>query len=379
MSERANPAVSAAASAPDTAQLRRVDRILGELRRGTPVVLHDRTRAVLVSAVDTLAPDALAELHTAAGGPPELVLTAERAQRLGLDDGRGDGGDMALSGRDLGESELLALADPWGPAPADVAARVATRRAGPLAGAALQATKLARLLPAALQAHLETTDPVGWAHARDLLAASAEDIAGYRGVVARRLCEVAAARVPLKGAENARIRAFRPTDGGTEHLGIVIGEPQPGEPALVRLHSECLTGDLLGSLRCDCGDQLRGAIDTIAETGAGVLLYLAQEGRGIGLVNKLRAYRLQDAGADTLDANGVLGFDPDERIYAPAAAMLRTMGFDRVRLLTNNPEKVTALSRHGITVSERVPHRFPANPHSAAYIATKAERFGHLF
>jgi GTP cyclohydrolase II len=161
-------------------------------------------------------------------------------------------------------------------------------------------------------------------------------------------------------------------------LAVIIGTPGPDQAVLTRVHSECFTGDLLGSLRCDCGEQLRGAISSIAESGAGVLLYLAQEGRGIGLVNKLRAYRLQDQGADTLEANQQLGFDADERIYLPAAEMLRQLGFRRVRLMTNNPEKVAALTRCGIAVEERVPLTFPSNGHNDFYLATKVRRLGHF-
>ncbi len=175
------------------------------------------------------------------------------------------------------------------------------------------------------------------------------------------------------------IVAFRPSDGGVEHLAVIIGTPAPDQAVLARLHSECFTGDLLGSLRCDCGEQLRGAIAAIVEAGAGVLLYLAQEGRGIGLVNKLRSYQLQDRGADTLEANQQLGFDADERIYLPAAEMLRGLGFRRVRLMTDNPDKVAALTRCGIAVEERVAHAFPSNGHNEFYLATKARRFGHLF
>ena len=186
------------------------------------------------------------------------------------------------------------------------------------------------------------------------------------------------ARVPLEDAENARIVAFRPRDGGVEHLAIVIGEPDLSQPVLIRLHSECFTGDLLGSLRCDCGSQLRGAIAEIAQTGSGILLYLAQEGRGIGLINKLRAYQLQDAGLDTVEANLHIGFDMDERVYLPAAQMLKLLGISRVKLMTNNPLKMSALERFGIEMTERVPHIFPSNLHNQGYLKTKAAKSGHL-
>ena len=245
--------------------------------------------------------------------------------------------------------------------------------------AAVELTKLARLLPAALTATIALGGKtiIEWLSQNDIVAAEVDDIAAYQANAARTLKPVSQARVPLAGAENARIVAYRPSDGGIEHLAIVIGEPK--EPVLIRLHSECFTGDLLGSLRCDCGDQLRGAIQQISQAGSGVLIYLAQEGRGIGLVNKLRAYQLQDAGADTIEANEQLGFDADERVYMPAAEILKDLGFKRVRLMTNNPEKVTALEHFGIDVVERVPHAFPANPHNERYLLTKANKSGHLF
>ncbi|MEQ1864479.1 MAG: GTP cyclohydrolase II, partial [Micropepsaceae bacterium] len=159
----------------------------------------------------------------------------------------------------------------------------------------------------------------------------------------------------------------------------IVGSPEPPGPVLVRLHSECLTGDLLGSLKCDCGDQLRGAIASIGKAGAGILLYLAQEGRGIGLINKLKAYELQDQGFDTIEANQRLGFEADEREFAAAAEMLKYLGFTSVRLMTNNPDKVAAMARFGIEIAEHVPHRFPANPHNEAYLATKKAKAGHIF
>jgi GTP cyclohydrolase II len=241
---------------------------------------------------------------------------------------------------------------------------------------------LARLLPAAILAPLgakQNADPGRWAREQEIPVLAHTDVQAYRAVAARSLVRVAEARVPLRGAEDTRLIAFRPEDGGSEHMALIIGDPDPGAPVLVRLHSECFTGDLLNSLRCDCGDQLRGAIEAIGKSGAGVVLYLTQEGRGIGLVNKLRAYALQDRGADTAEANETLGFDADERIYLPAAEMLRQLGYARVRLLTNNPEKVVGLKRFDVEVVERVPHSVPSNSHNDFYLATKARRFGHIF
>ncbi len=167
-------------------------------------------------------------------------------------------------------------------------------------------------------------------------------------------------------------------DAGTEHLAILVGQPDAADAPLVRLHSECFTGDLLGSLRCDCGPQLRGAIRRMTEEGAGALLYLAQEGRGIGLVSKLRAYALQDQGLDTLEANRALGWEADERDFMAAATMLDLLGIRRIRLLTNNPGKIAALAACGVEVVGRERHVFAPNGINDHYLATKAERFGHL-
>jgi GTP cyclohydrolase II len=182
--------------------------------------------------------------------------------------------------------------------------------------------------------------------------------------------------LPIRAAEKAEIVAFRSDEDAAEHVALMIGAPNGALP-LVRLHSECLTGDVLGSLKCDCGPQLDGALAAIAEAGWGILLYLRQEGRGIGLVNKLRAYALQDQGFDTVDANLRLGFGDDERDFAVAAHMLELLGQKEVRLLTNNPRKVQNLESAGIRVSEQVGLRIPANPHNQAYLQTKKARSGH--
>jgi GTP cyclohydrolase II len=182
----------------------------------------------------------------------------------------------------------------------------------------------------------------------------------------------------LADAEESRIAVFRDEHGLGEHVALVIGNPDLSGIVPVRLHSACLTGDLLGSLRCDCGEQLRSAVSRIASLGGGVLLYLDQEGRGIGLANKLRAYAVQDTGLDTVDADRHLGFHADERNYDVAAALLQELGISRIRLLTNNPQKISALQEHGIDVVDRVPLVVSMNSHNERYLRAKRERSGHL-
>jgi GTP cyclohydrolase II len=191
-----------------------------------------------------------------------------------------------------------------------------------------------------------------------------------------RLHIAARARLPVEASEGAEIVAFRTPEEASDHVALVIGK-RDASPPVVRLHSECLTGDVLGSLKCDCGPQLHAALHAMADAPWGVLLYLRQEGRGIGLVNKLRAYALQDQGFDTVDANTRLGFAVDARDFRVAARMLDLLGQTRIRLLTNNPEKVRVLEATGITVVERVPIALPANPFNAKYLATKRDRTGH--
>jgi GTP cyclohydrolase II len=370
------------------ASLRTVDRAVGDLRRGDFVLVRpDAGPALLAQACEFCTAESLATMQRLTGMRPAALITRQRAAALGLS--RETDGALALTAADdaaLDDGLVRALGDPLQMIDAGRLAHLDRRPIpgdgddGALAVTAL--AKLARLLPAAVMAPVDR--PLATERlvaATDILSVGAFDIAHYPRHAAETLTRVADARVPLDIAEATAIVAFRPLDGGQEHLAIVIGRPEEalaaGRTPLVRLHSECFTGDLLGSLRCDCGDQLRGAIAQIAADGAGVLLYLAQEGRGIGLVNKLRAYRLQDARFDTVDANEMLGYDADERIYLPAAAMLRHLGLDRVRLMTNNPDKVSQLAACGIEVAERVALAFPANGHNEFYLNTKKTRSGH--
>lgn len=360
-----------------------VERALAELRRGGPVGLRaPEGRVALILAAEMATADGLDELQRLSGSAPVLAVTGRRVAALtGRTGASGAVHTLALPANP-DEHWIRQLADPTlGAGTADPDLAVLAEPPGSLAASAVQLAKLARLLPAALVALAPPADleeQRRWALSHSLLVVERDDVAAYPGLAARRLTRVSEARVPLADAEDARVVAFRPLDGGGEHLAIVVGAPDPDGPVLVRLHSQCFTGDLIGSLRCDCGDQLRGAIRQIAAAGSGVVLYLAQEGRDIGLVNKLRAYELQDRGFDTFDANEALGFDADERVFLPAAEMLRQLGIGRVRLLTNNPHKVQALTEAGVDVVDRVAHAFPSNGHNAAYLQAKRDRAGHL-
>jgi GTP cyclohydrolase II len=343
-----------------------VARAIDALRRGQAVsVKGDACFRML--AVETAPDAALAKLGRRGA---LLLLTHMRAQTLKIR--RYTPGVVALPVETkVTMEQLRAIADPTEDLKFPLKGPFnPLREALPQSYAsAVKLAKLAGLLPAVI---------VRKTSAKGAAEIGAEDIEHYDSDIVRTLKIVTRARVPLEGAEKTELVAFRAEDGSPEHYAIVIGAPPTAKPVLARLHSECFTGDLLGSLKCDCGSQLRGAIEAIAKAGGGVLLYLAQEGRGIGLINKLRAYRLQDQGFDTMEANERLGFEADERRYAIAAKMLKLLGYNAVRLMTNNPHKVAALKAEGVRVTARVRHAFPRNAHNRAYLQTKAKKGGHL-
>jgi GTP cyclohydrolase II len=353
-----------------------VERCIDELRRGRAIVVTAGSQKLAVLPLELASDDSRAHFAQTVAGPVQLLITGQRAAVLKLTNVRAAAGAPTVAivpGATATLGELMAIADPVedlrlpmkGPFKLGETGSPACRTG------AIALVKLARLLPAALIAPLHDT-PETW------LEVTADDVADYPDRAVQNLAIVARARLPLLSAETSEVVAFRSNDGALEHLALIMGDPPHSAPVLTRLHSECFTGDLLGSLKCDCGPQLRGALDMMGKAGSGVLLYLAQEGRGIGLVNKLRAYALQDQGFDTVDANTRLGFEIDERSFAPAARMLSLLGFSSVNLLTNNPDKVAMLERHGITVAARVEHAFPSNAHNAHYLATKRDRTGHM-
>ena len=249
--------------------------------------------------------------------------------------------------------------------------------------AAVDLCRVAGLEPAGVIC--EVTNPDGsmarlpalrrFARTHGLRIVTVKDLIAYRMARERVIEKIAEAKLPTRFGEFT-IHGYRATIGG-EHVALVLGDVASGEPVLVRVHDECLTGDTFGSFRCDCGDQLVTALDRIANEGRGVLLYLRQEGRGIGLMNKLRAYALQDHGLDTVEANEKLGFKADQREYGIGVQILLDLGVRRARILTNNPHKLLSLYP-GLEVVERVPLEVPARPENAKYLATKKRKLGHL-
>ena len=334
---------------------------LAALARGRPVRIGQYT----VLSVETAGDDILSRLDP--DSKAAILFSAERAAALGLGNRRESVPGkpvVILRAEWMTTAEVREIADSALDFDRFTAGALETAEPASLgdARASLTLARLAGLIPA-LWLVADTDQAI--AVERASIEAEPEAVIAAR------------ARLPICDIENAQVVAFRETGTGDSHVAVVVGT-WGDDPPLVRLHSECLTGDVFGSLKCDCGPQLNEALRLIASSGGGILLYLRQEGRGIGLVNKIRAYALQDRGLDTVDANRRLGFADDERDYGVAAAMLRALKVSKVRLLTNNPAKVGGLEAAGIAVAERVAHHMPVNPHNADYVATKKSRSGHL-
>ncbi len=346
---------------------RRAAQAVDGLRHGWPLAFEGGP--TLLPVETAVAPSAAA---------PQMLISAARAATLKLANQKEAAVPHApvliAGGEDFTLRDALPIADP--------ALDLGNPLKGPFkaitldwaetAAAALELARIAGILPAFL---------VNPEAAGEALPVTLADLAAYAHTAALKI--VTRARLPVSACEDAEILAFRSTADLREHVALIIGKQNGDRQPLVRLHSECLTGDILGSLKCDCGPQLDAALHAMAHEAAnsggwGVLLYMRQEGRGIGLINKLRAYRLQDQGFDTVEANQRLGLPDEARDFPVAARMLELLGATTIRLLTNNPAKVTALSAAGITVSERVAHQLPENPHNARYLATKRDRSGHL-
>ncbi len=364
------------------ASMYEAERGLFDLQRGRPLYVAPSggpasPPGALLAAVEGLAPPTVAELGRIAGGPVRLAITHHRAHAMGLSNGaRRVPLSLLLDGASSPE-EIVRLST----APGAYASRVRdVREASASEVGGLILVRLCRLIPAVVGVPIAA----GAAELRRsieggaILAVTAAQIDAMARDTRLELTYVSDGPVPLEAAANAGVACFREANGLLQHVAILVGDRgRWPDPVPVRIHSACLTGDLFGSLRCDCGEQLRGSLRKFAARGGGVLLYLAQEGRGIGLGNKLRAYSLQGQGLDTVDADCTLGFGADERTYEAAVGMLRHLQVGRVRLFTNNPEKVRALQDAGIQVVDREPLYGTLNRYNVDYVKAKVERAGH--
>ncbi|MCI4663877.1 MAG: GTP cyclohydrolase II [Neomegalonema sp.] len=357
-------------------------RACAELRRGAPIALIVGDSAALVAAAETLSDRILAAIRMAAelpeaAGAPTIAISQRRADALKARAYDGDLARIRLR-EDCGPAEIAAIVDPARAMEFPLLGPHTSLRDGDARPhrAAIKLCVRAQLLPAALVTPLATV-------------AAAEKLALEEEIALVRLPENANepegswreashARVPIAAGADAILRVFRRVGWDSEHYALEIGAPSRDKPVLTRLHSACATGDIFGSLKCDCGPQLNRALRQISQEGAGVLLYLQQEGRGIGLANKMRAYALQDQGYDTVEANHRLGFGDDERMLNDGAALLRAMGFRQARLMTNNPAKVAALTAGGVDVVERIPVLTEETAENRSYLRVKAQKSGHI-
>ena len=338
------------------------DRAAAELRAGRPLLIEAGGALTLTAALDGVSPSLFSVFEGLRDGV--LTLTPQRARMMGL--AVDHAVSLKLAGLDPQTAKHLA-SDPRLKAPKSWTEAAA----GPLA--AIDLCKKALLLPAVLAAPItsEAELPARLQRYR-VDAPAAEPQSPYALEV------VSQAEVPMANGITGRFMVFRGGPAARDQVAVVVGNPDPAAPVLVRAHSACLTGDLFGSLRCDCGDQLKNAMARMSAEGGGVLLYLDQEGRGIGIGNKMRAYALQDDGFDTIDADAVLGFSADERRYEYAASMLHKLGYRRITLLTNNPEKIGALTRAGIEVVGRQPLFGAVTVQNNSYLHTKEKRAQHM-
>jgi GTP cyclohydrolase II len=344
----------------------RVERAAAELRFGRPVVLRDGPAAIAVLALDATTPAQFEQFRSVASNRHALYLTGYRAKSLGLGD-QPSGIVVPLSRNDLAGASMLAYALEV-PAPKDWAP------ASSSLSLACELLRTALLLPAFAYFDMDGAE----AELDDCPTLRAEDLAAGRATSSR-FQRIARSFVPLDGLGKCEFLVFRGGMAQRDQVAIIIGNPSFSKTVPVRIHSSCITGDLMGSLKCDCGDQLRNAMAKISALGGGVLLYLDHEGRGTGLAAKLRAYDYQQRGLDTIDADAQLGFGPDEREYAAAVDILKELGIRNINLLSNNPGKADFLVRHGFTVEKCTSVTGPVRAENGNYLRTKAAKAGHTF
>jgi GTP cyclohydrolase II len=352
------------------------ERAVDELRRQMGVLVQeDSDRLLAAYPAEFLTAEALAFFRSLPRTRLTLLITGARARSIGMDTGAKA---VQIEAQDFTLVNIMAIVDPL--ADQKRLPQVNVMPATSVQHLLLTLAKQASLLPALLVIEGDSSLRVSKELTRWVSYSMAlEAIRRYVETPQLEIIETAQAKLPLEGAEDNRLISFRTRHGASVHLALIVGDISGEESPLVRIHSSCVTGDILGSLRCDCGDQLQLALSHIIEEGSGILIYLHQEGRGIGITNKLRAYKLQEQGVDTYEANLMLGYEEDERDFSIAAAILKKLNIGSIRMLTNNPHKMKSLEKQGIKISERLPLIAESGAHNHAYISAKAKKSGHQF
>jgi len=366
----------------------KIERAISELRRGGKIVISDNNTGVsiVLFAAELIEKGTIEEISQATLSRPSIILSSNRASAIGI---RINNQPCSiLVQRNWTETDVLSLCMPLIDHPKPKINGVISEN-NKIVSSCLLILRQARLLPAGLMSiisNVSLDDINHWSFKNDLINIDANDIQFYETSNSNKLTMSVKAKVPISYTDNCEIVIFRPKDGGDEHFCLIFGKTRnvnndinhDCNNTLVRIHSQCITGDILESLKCDCGQQLKESIKLMANANEGLLIYLAQEGRDIGLLNKLRAYSLQETGMDTVEANEALGFNDDERLYYPAKEILSQFNINKVKLITNNPKKVEHMSNLGINVTERIPIKIDANKHNKKYLETKSKKSGHF-
>ena len=366
----------------------KIERAISELRRGGRIVISDDNTGVsiVLFAAELIEEGTIDEISQATLSRPSIILSSNRASAIGI---RINNQPCSISvQRNWTETDILSLCMPLIDHPKPKINGVISEN-NKIVSSCLLILRQARLLPAGLMSIISNVsfdDINHWSFKNDLININTNDIQFYETSNSNKLTMSVKAKVPISYTDNCEIVIFRPKDGGDEHFCLIFGKTRnvnndinhDCNNTLVRIHSQCITGDILESLKCDCGQQLKESIKLMANADEGLLIYLAQEGRDIGLLNKLRAYSLQENGMDTVEANEALGFNDDERLYYPAKEILSQFKINKVRLITNNPKKVEHMLNLGISVTERVPIKIDANKHNKKYLETKSKKSGHF-
>ena len=361
----------------------KIERAISELRRGGKLVVSDINSgtSVLLVASELIEKSTIDQLSKLALSRPNIILSKNRSKAIGISGADGPCSFLIKNNWEL--DDILSLCMPLANHKIPKIDGALPESHKGIVSSCILLLRQSRLLPAGLMAIISniTVEQINkWAFDKNLIHVNTSDIKSYEQVSASNLVMSVKAKVPIQHTENCEIFIFRPKDGGNEHFCLVFGKTRKlkSDHALVRIHSQCITGDVLDSLKCDCGQQLKQSIKLMAEADEGILIYLAQEGRDIGLLNKLRAYSLQENGMDTVEANEDLGFNDDERLYYPAKEILAQLKIKNVKLITNNPKKIEHLKNLGINVTKRVPIKINPNRHNKKYLETKSKKSGHI-